>query len=888
MRKKLLGKPLSRNLLIGALAASILLFFLPLGGIASNRWTANGIPVCTAPGTQRRAECVPDGSGGTIIVWEDKRSMNFDIYAQRLSPAGIPLWGSNGVAVCTAADHQLYPKLVPDGNGGAFIAWYDNRAGVPYPYVQKLDLNGNPLWHSNGIALCLVPNGVSSINIVPDGAGGAVLCWRDHRSDFMGDTYAQRIDSAGNKLWATNGVPVCNHSYTQLDPVIASSGQGQTIIAWVDFRAGPTSRIFAQKLDADGNNLWQLNGVNVCGVGGGQTSPVIVPRENGGAIIAWRDFRTEGAGDIYAQSLDFDGNKLWPANGVPVCDVTGTQGGLSMKPDGKSGAVMAWQDNRSGGNDIYAQRIGSDGNPKWTEQGLPVCTAADQQLYPCLEVDSFGNTIIAWDDSRTPDRNIYAQKLSPNGAAQWQTNGASVCTATDIQWATAICTDGTSGAIIIWRDCRADTSSGDLYAQKVSDYGETWYLAEGTTAWGFSTYITIENPNPEPTNVEITYMTEVGAVPGGMLTLPARSQTTVNPETVVPNRDFSTKLASDGGKPIFADRTMVWTGPGAPSSEAHCSAGVPSPAEVWYLPEGSSEWGFECWLLIQNPNPVQATCRITYMIEGAPPQVLTKTVPANSRRTYNMAGDIGSHDASIQVESNVPVIPERSMYRNNRREGHVSIGTTEKAEGYFLAEGTSAWGFTTYILVQNPNSTSVDVTITYMTDSGPVPQPTFSMSPNSRETIRVNDVLPNRDFSTMVYGSRPIIAERAMYWGEGTALGEACHDSIGLPRPYRNFYLPDGQTTEGRETWTLVQNPNPVPVSVEISYLREGGEGVVTITDTVDAFSRKTYNMANAGVNGRASVLVRCLTPNRLIMVERAMYWNNRGAGTGTIGGYSY
>ena len=35
----------------------------------------------------------------------------------------------------------------------------------------------------------------------------------------------------------------------------------------------------------------------------------------------------------------------------------------------------------------------------------------------------------------------------------------------------------------------------------------TWYLAEGTTAWGFDTYITIENPNASAVPRDITYMT---------------------------------------------------------------------------------------------------------------------------------------------------------------------------------------------------------------------------------------------------------------------------------------------------------------------------------------------------------------------------------------------
>jgi hypothetical protein len=72
-----------------------------------------------------------------------------------------------------------------------------------------------------------------------------------------------------------------------------------------------------------------------------------------------------------------------------------------------------------------------------------------------------------------------------------------------------------------------------------------------------------------------------------------------------------------------------------------------------------------------------------------------------------------------------------------------------------------------------------------------------------------------------------------------------------------------------------------------VTYLLAGGGTPVTFTDTVPANARNTYNMADKGVNGRAAVLVWSMTPGKNIMVERAMYWNNRGAGTDTIGGYS-
>ncbi|MBU4219536.1 MAG: IPT/TIG domain-containing protein [Actinobacteria bacterium] len=413
-----------------------------------------------------------------------------------------------------------------------------------------------------------------------------------------------------------------------------------------------------------------------------------------------------------------------------------------------------------------------------------------------------------------------------------------------------------------------------------------WYLAEGTTDWGFDCYITIENPGSGEVGAKVTYMTKNGPQEKPEITLPASSQTTLSPADDLGNIDFSTKVeCTTEGKTIAVDRTMYWAPSGAGAGVAgdgHCSIGVTAPAKIWYLPEGSSDWGFACWLLIQNPNDTEAAATITYMIEGRGPQTFEKKVPASSRATFNMADDIGAEDASIKVEADIPVIPERAMYRNNRREGHDSIGTTTPANDYYLAEGTTDYGFTTYVLVQNPNDKPTDVTIIYMTPSGPQQQPTFRMDPNSRKTICVNDVLPGTDLSTHVHGSVPIIAERAMYWGNGT--GGACHDSIGLAAPHTTFYLPDGQKSSGCETWTLVQNPNDSAVEVEISYLTPDGYNNPTFTHAVPANSRKTCNMA---FQGRAAVMVTCKTEGKKIMVERAMYWHQRGAGTDTIGGYS-
>ncbi|HEY5532815.1 MAG TPA: DUF5719 family protein, partial [Candidatus Anoxymicrobiaceae bacterium] len=417
-----------------------------------------------------------------------------------------------------------------------------------------------------------------------------------------------------------------------------------------------------------------------------------------------------------------------------------------------------------------------------------------------------------------------------------------------------------------------------------------WYLPEGSTAWGFNTDIAIINPNKQQVTVRVTYLTKDGPVHRPDITMAPRSRTTINPadQDNLLNADFSTQVECLEGKTIAVDRTMFWRGPGAAAAEGHSSIGVTGPQTAWYLAEGSSAWNFECWLLIMNPSASQADCTVTYMIEGQGPKTVHKTVPAHARASFNIRDDIGQADASIRVTSDVPVIPERAMYRNNRREGHDSIGVTMPSNDFFLAEGSTAWGFTTYVLVENPNPDPAQVTVTYMTPSGEVKQPAFTLAGLSRKTIKVNDVAPGMDLSTRVHGSLPIVAERSMYWDNGT--GEACHDSIGAAAPQPTWYLADGRSGYGFErtfeTWTLVQNPNPGPVNITVTYLTYNGSANKTFSDTIPGNSRRSYNMGDMIKDNFAGVVVQSKTPGGNIIVERSMYWDNRSGGTDTIGGF--
>jgi hypothetical protein len=157
---------------------------------------AGNVPLCTATGSQHTPTIVSDGAGGAIVTWCDHRSGNDDIYAQRVSAVGAVQWTADGVALCTATGSQQLPTIVSDGAGGAIVTWFDYRSGNADIYARRASAAGTVQWTANGVALCTATNDQLYPTIVSDGAGGAIVTWYDNRSGNY-DIYAQRVDRFG-------------------------------------------------------------------------------------------------------------------------------------------------------------------------------------------------------------------------------------------------------------------------------------------------------------------------------------------------------------------------------------------------------------------------------------------------------------------------------------------------------------------------------------------------------------------------------------------------------------------------------------------------------------------------------------------------------------------
>jgi hypothetical protein len=439
----------------------------------SNDPTIN-TPICLASSYQDRPQIVSDGSGGAIITWLDNRNpplnSNGDIYAQRIGADGYVKWTTDGVGVCNNSITQNRPQIISDGSGGAIIVWEDLRNNINANdiYAQRIDSNGNPLWTINGVPVCTATGGQDRPMIETDGQGGAIITWYDKRnSNFSFNIYAQRIDPNGNPLWDVNGISICPATSNQIDPKIISDRSGGAIIMWIDNRTNVNENdVYAQRITAGGTLKWSTSGLAVCAIYRRQQIASIAPDGNGGAIIAWTDDRdtvsTPRTSDVYIQRVDSSGNRLWASDGVPISIGAGNQKAPEIFSFGDGGAIIAWDDTRNGSNnrDIYAQRVDPSGSIMWSTNGIPICNAVNDQDHMRLISDRTFGVIISWEDEREGgnNRHVYAQRVNANGNIQWIDNGVAISNAPGYKSFSQILPLGTGDAIITWGDERSGGS----------------------------------------------------------------------------------------------------------------------------------------------------------------------------------------------------------------------------------------------------------------------------------------------------------------------------------------------------------------------------------------------------------------------------------------------
>ena len=153
---------------------------------------------------------------------------------------------------------QVQPKIRPLSGNGWYVSWFDSDPSTPPPigydvYVQRLNPAGvEQLPHNGALVADLGNSSTQDYGLDIDSKGRALLAFLDTRDGSNQQVTAEKIGPEGGLLWGPRGVQL-THDRTSFHaaPKIAGTSDGDVVVAWTS-----DSNVVLQRLDAKGHPLW--------------------------------------------------------------------------------------------------------------------------------------------------------------------------------------------------------------------------------------------------------------------------------------------------------------------------------------------------------------------------------------------------------------------------------------------------------------------------------------------------------------------------------------------------------------------------------------------------------------------------------------------------------
>jgi uncharacterized protein (TIGR03382 family) len=348
----------------------------------------NGTLISNATGNQSAPAVVWDGAG-YFVVWQDHRGgFSYDIYGARVTNTGVTL-DTVGIQISTAANDQLTPRVDYDGQN-YLVVWNDGRWGNPDIYAARVSPAGM-LLDAAGIGITPNTTGAQTAPSLAFDGTNHVVVWGDTRFNNP-DIYAARVSPAGTILDTIGYVITAGAGpVAEQNPAVACTAAGACFAAWEDQRGG-TWDIYGARFS--GTTITDLQGIRTSIAANDEAKPSIA-FDGTNYLVVWQDLRGVTSSDIYGARVSAAGVVL-DTSGIAISTGTGDQITPTvtyMAPN----FLVVWEDKRTDLGDIYGARVSSAG-ALLDAAGLAINTVANEQQVPFVSSDGT-NFFVVWNSN---------------------------------------------------------------------------------------------------------------------------------------------------------------------------------------------------------------------------------------------------------------------------------------------------------------------------------------------------------------------------------------------------------------------------------------------------------------------------------------------------------
>ncbi len=195
-----------------------------------------------------------DALGNFVITWQDFRNSNWDVYYQRYTDTGTGL-GTNTKVNDDVNEFQYYPSISMDASGNFIIVWQDFRNANWDIYFQRYTDTGTTL----GVNTKVNDDAGSAYQKIPsiylNIAGDFVIVWMDYRyGQTNPDIIGQRYFSTGNPDGSNYRIVADGPNNGESSPVVCGNNNS-IFFSWEDNRRSNDWDIYSKIVG------WNWNGV---------------------------------------------------------------------------------------------------------------------------------------------------------------------------------------------------------------------------------------------------------------------------------------------------------------------------------------------------------------------------------------------------------------------------------------------------------------------------------------------------------------------------------------------------------------------------------------------------------------------------------------------------
>ena len=335
------------------------------------------------------------------------------VQVQVLNASSLPEnWLVNGTSENLSRSSA---RVAVTGDNNNFIVWQDQADSLSSINIlgQLLDSTGAKLWAlSKTIDIGTNPDAAATET------GKLFAVWQKAVAG-VNDVYLGGFDSTGSSLFANKLVNAGGSGSEKANPrlvVSENSGQATTTIVWQDERSGNWD-IYAQSFDQSGNRLWP-NDLALAVGSNDETTPVITRLADDTFLAVWSSYNPSTLKhDLYAQKFNLAGQILWPQPQALVKD-QGDEITPSLSASANGNFYLAFTDNSGSASQVYWSSFTTDAVPIIGNKAVGQSASLVPEYAPSI-VASDAYIYISWTDSRDGNNDAYLQKFNPAGNAVW-------------------------------------------------------------------------------------------------------------------------------------------------------------------------------------------------------------------------------------------------------------------------------------------------------------------------------------------------------------------------------------------------------------------------------------------------------------------------------------